>query len=245
VYFAFPLALNHPQVEYQEASAWVNPETDLLPGANLDWFCTQGALRFSAGNQSIGWVSVDAPLFTLQDINRGLWRSKLGLRDGTLFSYVMNNYTVMSAPAQQSGTFNFRYVLTSGPSLSLAHLSALEAQARSPLSVIQHSYDKGWKPNLSENGSGFLEASPESVEVLAVRPLEEGSRTYLLRLHNVMDQAVSAHLRFPMIGLADAYLASPTGERREAIDWSQHELSVPMKRYDLRTVVISEKPSQN
>jgi hypothetical protein len=241
VYFAFPFALEHPRVDYQEATAWVNPETDLLPGANREWFCTQGAVRLSGGNQSVGWVSIDAPLFTLEDINRGLWLSTLEIHDGALFSYAMNNYTVMDAPAQQGGHFTFRYLLTSGQELSLARMAALNAAARSPFYAIQHYYDKGWKPSLPENGLGFLGTSPEAIEVLTIRPVDGESHAYLLRLHNVTDRDVTAHLRFPGAALEDAYLGTPAGNRRAAADWSQHELSVPMKRFDVKTVVISVK----
>jgi alpha-mannosidase len=241
VYFAFPFALEHPRVDYQEATAWVNPETDLLPGANRDWFCTQGAVRLSGGNQGVGWVSIDAPLFTLEDVNRGLWLSTLAIHDGTLFSYIMNNYTVMDAPAQQGGHFTFRYVLTSGQTLSLARIAALNAAARSPFYAIQHYYDKGWKPSLPEKGLGFLETSPDAIEVLTIRPLNEGRHAYLLRLHNVTNEDVTAHLRFPVLALEGAYLGTALGKRRAAADWSQHEVSVPMKQYDVKTVVISMK----
>jgi alpha-mannosidase len=242
VYFAFPFALEHPSVEYQEATAWVNPETDLLPGANHEWFCTQGAVRLLGSNQSVGFVSVDAPLFTLEDINRGLWLSTLTLRDGTLFSYVMNNYTVMDAPAQQGGHFTFRYVVTSGQALSQARVAALSAAVRSPLYPIQHYYDKGWKPRLPENGAGFLEVSPDAVEVLTIRPVSEEQNTYLLRLHNVTNQEITTRLRFPVATLGEAYLGTALGEHGTSLDWSPHDVSVPMKPYDVKSLVIRVKP---
>jgi len=48
VYFAFPFAMESPQVEYQGAMAWVNPAKDMLPGANRQWFTTQGECGFGA-----------------------------------------------------------------------------------------------------------------------------------------------------------------------------------------------------
>jgi hypothetical protein len=44
-----------------------------------------------------------------------------------------------------------------------------------------------------------------------------------------------------LLHLEDAYLGTGLGKRRAAADWSQHEVSVPMKQYDVKTVVISMK----
>jgi hypothetical protein len=223
----------------------VNPETDLLEGANREWFCTQGGVRLTGGNQNVGWFSQDAPLFTLENINNGKWLSSIQLHQGTLFSYVMNNYTVMDAPAQQGGHFTFRYMVTSGQTLPLAKMAALASGVRSPLYAIQHYYDKGWKASLPESGQGFLETSPESVELLTIRPVNEEGHTYLLRLHNVTNQPITAHLRFPVTNLQGANLGTPLGERGGEVDWSSHDVSFPMKQYDIKTLVITLKAPQD
>jgi alpha-mannosidase len=245
VYFAFPFRLSKPRVDYQEASAWVNPETDLLPGANQEWFCTQGGVQLTGNNQSVAWITADAPLFTLENVNRGLWLTSLRIHNGTLFSYVMNNYTVMDAPAQQGGHFTFRYVVTSGKNLPLIRTGELSTAVRSPLYTIQHFYDKGWKPNLPENGQGFLDVSPEGVELLTIRPVGQEGHTYVLRVHNATNHAITAHLRFPREDLDKAYLGTVLGERDAAVDWSRHEVIFPMKQYDIKTLVLSIKARKN
>jgi alpha-mannosidase len=245
VYFAFPFGLLKPRVDYQEASAWVNPETDLLPGANQEWFCTQGGVQLTGNRQSVAWITTDAPLFTLENINRGLWTTSLRIHDGTVFSYVMNNYTLMDAPAQQGGHFTFRYVVTSGKAVPLLRTAKLSAAVRSPLCAIQHYYDKGWKPGLPESGQGFLDASPEGVELLTMRPVSQESHTYLLRVHNATNQAITARLQFPLVTLENAYLGTALGERRAAADWSRHEVIFPMKQYDIKTIVISVQPPKD
>lgn len=53
---------------------------------------------------AIAWASPDAPLFTLTDINRGLWLKHLDIRNGYLFSYVMNNYWFTNYRAEHSGS---------------------------------------------------------------------------------------------------------------------------------------------
>jgi hypothetical protein len=146
-------------MRYQGATAWVNPETDMLPGANRQWFTTQGGVWAKGADDSVAWATADAPLITLQDINRGLWPESIEIRNGTLFSYAMNNYWYTDTPAQQGGHFVFRYALTSGRALSASQALTLSSEQRSPLTAIRH-YQMGWSGSLSEKGSGFLEASP-------------------------------------------------------------------------------------
>ena len=80
---------------------------------------------------------------------RGLRRSTL--RDGTLFSYVMNNYWYTDTPARQGGRFTFRYALASGRDSRLTDAIALSADQRSPLVAIRR-YSMGWEPRLDAGG---------------------------------------------------------------------------------------------
>ena len=53
-------------------------------------------------------IPVDAPLVTLGDIARGTWPQQFGQRNGTIFSYVMNNYYFTNWPAGQGPDFWFQ-----------------------------------------------------------------------------------------------------------------------------------------
>jgi alpha-mannosidase len=236
VYFAFPFALEGPQMRYQGATAWVNPETDMLPGANRQWFSTQGGVWAKGSDNSVAWATVDAPLITLQDINRGLWPESVQIRNGTLFSYAMNNYWYTDTPAQQGGHFVFRYALTSGPALSAAQALTLSSDQRSPLTAIRH-YQMGWTGSLSEKGTGFLEASPAGVTVLTVRPLEKRD-TYLVRVQNSTPSEVTATLQFPTIQIEDSYLGSVLGDRISPIKSTVHSLTLAMQRYEIKSLVV-------
>ena len=41
VYFAFPLAMNHPQFDYEIQNGHVDPARDQMPGAGKEWFSVQ------------------------------------------------------------------------------------------------------------------------------------------------------------------------------------------------------------
>ena len=236
VYFAFPFDVEQPRAEYQGATAWVNPVSDMLPGANRQWFTTQGGVRVWGSNQSVAWASVDAPLITLEDINRGLWPAAIEIRNGTVFSYAMNNYWYTDAPAQQGGHFTFRYALTSGNSLSQAEAAKFAIEQRSELLVLRHEH-KAWKQTMPVTGSGFLSTSPAGVAVLTIRP-GAARDTYLIRVQNSTDQATQAKLEFPMIELADAHLGSAAGDSIGSVSWSAHQVEMPMTRYDVKTLVV-------
>ncbi len=237
VYFAFPFALDEPHVKYQGATAWVDPEKDMLPGANKQWFTTQGGVFGKGTANNVAWVSVDAPLITLEDINRGLWPESIQIRNGAVFSYVMNNYWYTDTPAQQGGHFVFRYALTSGPEVSEVQTMALTAEQRSPLTAIRH-YNMGWKPTLADKGAGFLNASPAGVNILTIRPLA-GTDTYLVRVQNMSSSEVKASVEFPAAALKQAFLGSVLGERTGPVEWTPHHVSLAMGRYEIKSLVIT------
>jgi len=240
-YFAFPFAAQQPQVKFQGATAWIDPETDMLPGANREWFSTQGGVWVKGTNGDVAWATVDAPLITLEDINRGLWPDSIQIRTGAVFSYAMNNYCQTDTPAQQGGRFTFRYALTSSPELSLAHAARLASEERSSLTAIRH-YHKEWTQTLPVTGAGFLNASPPGVTVLTIRPLAD-ENTYLVRIHNSLPQPLNATLEFPMVQLEEAYLGSVLGERSGVVDWEPSSIRLPLDRYDIKTLVIRVKRS--
>jgi alpha-mannosidase len=238
IYFAFPFNAAKPKVEYQGATAWVNPETDMLPGANCEWFATQAGVRVSGTGQSVGWASVDAPLITLDHINRGLWPTTIQIKDGTVFSYVMNNYWYTDAPAQQDGRFRFRYVLTSGDTLSQADTTQLAIGARSPLYALPMEH-KEWTPILPQQGQSFVSASPAGVSIVAMRPAPGSERrAYLLRVQNATAQAADAHILFSGPPLEDAYIGSVLGDHSGSVDWAAHQVNLPMAPFDVKTLVV-------
>jgi hypothetical protein len=243
IYFAFPFAVQKPRVEYQGATAWVNPEVDMLPGANRQWFTTQGGVRVVGTGINIGWASVDAPLITLEDINRGSWPNSLQTRNGSVFSYAMNNYWYTDTPAQQGGQFTFRYAITSDPNLGIPEATQLALEQRSPFPVLRH-YHQGWRQTLPEKGAGFLTAAPTGVVVLTIRPAASQDG-YLLRVHNTTPQPVKAKLQFPMASLEEAHLGTLLGDRAGSVDWSPHEVQVSMGRYDVKTLVVRLKINQD
>ncbi|HYA44712.1 MAG TPA: glycoside hydrolase family 38 C-terminal domain-containing protein, partial [Acidimicrobiales bacterium] len=62
VYFAFPVAAQHPEFSYEIQNGWVDPAHDLLKGGNVAWFTVQHWVRVASANLSVAVVPVDSPL---------------------------------------------------------------------------------------------------------------------------------------------------------------------------------------
>ena len=102
LYVAFPFAFLKPTVEVEVPLGRMTVEQDQQPGACRDWYCHQHWVWMHEGADGILWSGPDTPLFTLNDIFRGLWRRRIA-PDGTLFSYAMNNYWFTNYAARQGG----------------------------------------------------------------------------------------------------------------------------------------------
>ena len=137
VYFAFPFAAKAARFQYEIQNAWVDPEQDQLPGANKEWFTAQHWVSVTAPDVSIGLVLDEAPLFTIGDIDRGLWPTTFQPKNGTVFSYVMNNYDGDDETPFQGGDFDFHYTITSDAKFAPASLSRFAREEVNPFETDQ------------------------------------------------------------------------------------------------------------
>ena len=113
----------------------VDPQKDMYPGAGHEWFSVRHWVSAEQDGVSVTIMPLDASLVTLGDINRGEWPSGLGDRQGTVFSYIMNNYWWTNYRASQGGECRFRYVITSAPESNQADLSRQGWEEATPLEV--------------------------------------------------------------------------------------------------------------
>jgi hypothetical protein len=240
VYFAFPFAVTRPAVRYQSATAWVDPVRDMLPGANRQWFATQGGVWSTGDTVSAALATVDAPLITIGDINRGLWPASLDIRDGAVFSYAMNNYWYTDTPARQGGRFTFRYALTTGANVTIEDAQTLAAHQRSPLFALRR-YNMGWRQTLDPAGTGFVSASPAAAQILTIRSLAEPD-SYLLRVRNGTPRDIDVRLRFAHLATREACVSSVLGACRRPLAISENELALPMRGHQITSLVIRAHP---
>lgn len=240
IYFAFPLALTHPDFSYEIQNGWVDPARNMLKGGSLDWFTVQHWVRVAGPEFSVGLVPENAPLVTLGDINRGTWPKTFAPKSATVFSYVMNNYWHTNYFRVQGGDLTFRYVLTSGQDLSPLSLARLGRSAMTPMELRQViSNDKVGNPErpLSPAPQGFLTVSAPDVVVEDWKAAEDGSGS-IVRLLEVGGQSAEARLTFPLFHLQQVWRTNAVEENQSQLNAEGNSVDVPVKPHQIVTLRV-------
>ena len=105
-YFAFPFGLNkadetNAYMELPYGIAAVDQEQ--MPGACREWYAVNTFAAAGDSGQSAVVASVDTPMFTVGELNRGLWPARNGGHRNILYAYVFNNYWHTNYKASQGG----------------------------------------------------------------------------------------------------------------------------------------------
>ncbi len=241
VYFAFPVAAEHPDFSYEIQNGYVDPARDLLTGANVAWFTVQHWVRVATAGLSVGLVPVDSPLVTLGDIVRGTWPEKFDPKTGTIFSYAMNNYWHTNFRRVQNGDFTFRYAVTSGSDPGPAELSRFGRDAMTPLEmgelVPNDKFDNPERP-LQPDPASFLAVDTPDVVVENWKAADDGKGT-IIRLLETGGVAATAHLTFPLFNVESAWRCNAAEENQQALHLSGHSLAVDVKPYEIVTLRVA------
>jgi hypothetical protein len=241
VYFAFPLAMEHPQFRYEIQNGFVDPSRDQLPGAGKEWFSVQHWVAAEQGGVTAALVPVDAPLVALGDIVRGTWPEEFGRRPGAIFSYVMNNYYFTNYAAGQGGDFTFRYVLTSGKDLSPADLSRLGREEMSPLEWdLITSQDKAinFARPLASSQAGFLEVHPSDVVLETWKMAEDGDGT-ILRFLELAGKESTVEVGTPLLEVKSAWMSDALERKEGPLSVSSHGFEFSIKPFQILTVRLN------
>jgi len=249
VYFAFPFAAEKPGFEYQIQNGWVRPNEDQLPGACREWFATQNLVRIRDGSFSIAWATPDAPLITLTDINRGKWLKHLEIKNGHVFSYVMNNYWWTNYKAAQGGNFSFRYYITSGAELTREGLSRFDVDTRTPVSAYPFLSPPTLQPKDQIHGTNqgsLMTLEAPNLEFVTLKQAEDGSG-YILRLKEVAGRTGETEVSFSLLRIEKAYLCNGVEAVLRALQSTPTTVRVPFdsNRYiTIRLEVAGAKSSR-
>jgi len=221
VYFAFPFAVDPPELSYESQVGWVRPNRDQLPGAAREWFATQNVVVARGRDLAVAWASPDAPLCTLTEINRGLWLTDLPPANAHIYSYVMNNYWTTNYKASQGGEVTFRYSITSAASLSAEEAGRFSGDTRFPPLPFQmvHTGSNRVRPvgrPLPAGRGAFFELDSSQVQVSAFKVAEDGDG-YILRLREVAGKDGTVRLTSPLFTLGVVHETDALEENRRPL----------------------------
>lgn len=242
-YFAFPLAMDTPQFRHETQNGYVNPARDLLHGAGLEWFNVQHWVAAEQGNLAATIVPVDAPMVTLGDIARGVWPDTFSRRHGTIFSYVMSNYTPEGYPAGQGGDLVFRYVLTSARRFDPVEAGHLGWAAMSPFETDEISpNDKAIfvpRPLAASHGS-FLEIDQPDVTLVTWKLAEDGKGS-ILRFLETGGRQATVTVHSPLLDITSAWACNAVEDNQRPLEISSQGLRFAMQPFAITTVRIEGK----
>ncbi len=171
LYVAFPFALTKPTVEVEVPLGRMTVERDQQPGSCRDWYCHAHWVWLHDAAGGIVWSGPDTPLFTLNDIFRGVWRRKIE-PDGTLFAYVLHNYWPANFAARQGGELSFRYRISSLPPGGDAAEPARRGWAACDPLYVSAPYASAGSGSLPRKDSGLFIAD-QGVAVVGVKPADD------------------------------------------------------------------------
>lgn len=176
LYVAFPFAFTKPTVEAEVPLGRVT--------VDRDWSCQTHWVWVREGTDGILWSAPDTPLFTLNDLYRGVQRTVVP--DGTLFAYAMNNYWQTNFAASQEGAATFRFRLS-----LLAPGDAAEPVRRGwaacdPLYVSKPYTNDGPGPLIKKDRVLFF--ADKSVMIVGAKAADDGDGA-IVKLLDVSGQA--------------------------------------------------------
>ena len=241
VYFAFPLTMDHPRFRYDIQNGFVDPARDQMPGAGKDWFSVQHWIEAQQDGVSVAIVPVDAFLVTLGDIVRGKWSKVFTDRQGTIFSYIMNNYYFTNWPGAQGGDFTFRYVLTSAQNLAPETLGRLARAEMTPLETNEIILKEKKVPRpspLPADQASFMEIDNPNV-VLVTWKLAEDGEGMILRFLELAGRAGNVNVRIPLLKPESAWNCTAMEQKGDPLALAEHGFSFSVTPFQIITVRVT------
>jgi len=172
---------------------------------------------------------------TLTDINRGLWRKRLGVLSGHVFSYLMNNYWFTNYLAGQSGDYEFRFSITSRPKADpVASARFGWETSNSLLTVPVQANPRG--PLAGPSGS-LVSIDEPNVFLVGARRAAEGDGL-ILRLWELTGKPTTAHVRLPHIPIKKATACNLVEEPQGPLEIRDGAIAVPIRGSGLATVRV-------
>ena len=207
-YFAFPFAVDDPEVLQESAGGLTGSGQESVPGGAEYMRAIRHFVSLGDGGRAIGWATAEAPLVEVGTIGLPYvpFPSTLPvIEPATVYSWVHNNIWDTNFPVEQAFEMTFRYRVAAGtghaPTVAARTASSLVQPLRAVLSETP-----GVQPPTVRS---LLALSDDRVRLIGLRHLEDGS--IVARLVSVDPAGATAELTLPD-GTSDAWETTYLGE---------------------------------
>lgn len=237
IYYAFPFNFKNPEIKFEIAGAVMNPEIDQLPGTAKDYYSIQDWVSISDKNYGIIWVTKEAPLVQFGEINTGKWiTDKSRIKNGVIFSWIMNNYWYTNFKASQGGEIIFRYSITSYKGkIDNSKISLFAQECNN--SLIALPIKQNPKGILPKKGCSFLSLDKKNVCLLALKKSEDG-KGIIIRLQKISGKDTLLTLTFPYFSSFKVYLSTITEEEIKPLPINKNKLEVFIGKFEIVTIKV-------
>lgn len=237
-YFAFPFALDKPEWYVELPDGVVKPKQNMLPGADMEWYCTQDFVAAADDRSAVVWTAWDSPLVTLGDINREQFRSPVPFENGHLYAYAFNNCWHTNYKASQGGKMFFRFSLTSMPKYDPVAAARFGQAARNNLIAMAVQPNSKGRSTASTGSLCFVDKP--NVVIQTVKQAESGTGT-IIRLREVAGRATQATVTLPAGKFKKAWSCTLVEDPKSKLSIVGGKVKVPVAAGGLATVMVSEK----
>ena len=240
VYYAFPFNFKKPEIKFEIAGAVVRPEIDQLRNSAKDYYSIQNWVSAARGGCSVVWVSKEAPLVQFSGINTGKWiTEKLNVNNGSIFSWIMNNYHHTNFKISQSGEESFHYSITSCKGKVMS--SAADRFAKECLnSFASMPVCKNPKGSLPQEKWSFFSLDKKNVTLLAVKKADDG-KGIIIRLREIEGKDTALNITFPYVSVRKAALATITEEKIKPVRVGGKTIKVQIRKFGIVTLRVDIK----
>jgi alpha-mannosidase len=241
VYLAFPFAVNASKgglwLEYPDEIT--EPLKDQHASACHDWYSVQRWLAESDGDTTVELSPLDTPLVTLGQMTASTWPSKLSLKRGHVFAYVMNNYWHTNYKARQGGRFVFRFSLTSSRGGFSKHDAVIKGWDMfcPPVAVRGQG---GRRPLFTSPAASLIGIEPAGLPLMAFKKAEDESG-FVFRLCDFSGKGGKASLILPK-NVANASGCNLVEADAQELKADGKTISVPVKMFSPVTVKVRFAP---
>jgi hypothetical protein len=243
VYYAFPFAMDNPDITFEVTGGFTSPDAPHVPGSAQHFRAIRRWITLSdREDQTVAWAAADAPLVQMGNIYLPYapFPSTIDPREGsdaTIYSWALNNIWDTNFPPQQGGEMTFRYVIASGHGEEPMALGADTGESASTplLGIIAPLGD----PGIGEmpDRSSFVEVTDSRVKVSHLAPARSLSGiTVILESH--ADEAVETTVHFRHFQVRNAQAGTFWETDLVRADVQDNSVNVTVAPGELKSIVL-------